>query len=284
MKIALITGASSGIGKEFVRQIALFYHSLDEIWVIARRKERLSELADSVPAKIRIYAGDLTCDDFISRLSRDLESNHPDIRLLVNSAGIGESGSFFVSSSKNGSESLTTRYGRMIDLNCKALTYMCHICVPYMRDGARIIQIASAAAFSPQPYFAVYSATKSYVQRFSQAIGWELAQRRIYVTTVCPGPVDTEFFETAGIELSPFKKMFLAPTHDVVARALSDSRNKKKISVYGTTMKCLHIAGKLVPSDWMAGMSARLLQSSHKKYRQRKLGQNYECGMEHAKA
>ena len=131
----------------------------------------------------------------------------------------------------------------MIRLNCEALTDLTHRMIPHMRRGSRIIQMASSAAFMPQPYFAVYAATKSYVLSFSRALGEELKSAGIYVTNVCPGPVETPFLSHAygryG-EMSFFKKMATAKPDRVVRKALKDCKRGKEVSLYGLSMNILY--------------------------------------------
>lgn len=242
MKIAVVTGASSGIGKEFVLRISNFYQSLDEIWVIARRRERLEKLASKSPIPLRIFAGDLTKKEGYREFYHALKEEQPDIRILVNAAGFGKSGTVEEIASENRS-----LQNEMIELNCAALTRMTQMCLPHMRGGARIIQLASAAAFCPQPTFAVYAATKAYVLSFSRALGEELRPRGIYVTAVCPGPVDTEFFDICGDLKGNIKELFLTDVRSVVVRALKDSRKKRAVSVYGCAMKAARIGAKAVP-------------------------------------
>ena len=189
MKAAVVTGASSGIGREFVRQLGYFYKDLDEIWVIARRRERMEQLRKESRVPLRIFEGDLMKKQVYKDYHRALGEYAPDIRMLVNAAGFGKSGSF-TEIAGEGKRIQTD----MIDLNCRALTRMTQMTLPYMKQGSRIINLASAAAFCPQPDFAVYAATKSYVLSFSRALGAELKSGGIYVTAVCPGPVKTEFF------------------------------------------------------------------------------------------
>lgn len=242
MKIAVVTGASSGMGREFVRQLGYFYRSLDEIWVIARRRERLEELRELSRIPIRIFEGNLIKKQVYRELSCALEEEQPDIRMLVNAAGFGKSGSVEAIASVD-----FRAQTDMVDLNCRALTRMTLFCLPYLGRGSRIINLASAAAFCPQPGFAVYAATKSYVLSFSRALGAELRRRGIYVTAVCPGPVDTEFFNISGALTNPLKKLTMAKAEDVVRRALKDSRAGREMSVYGIAMRAAFLGTRLVP-------------------------------------
>lgn len=246
MRIAIVTGASSGMGMEMVRQIPYFYKNLDEIWVIARRRERLFSLAKQVILPLRIFEGDLLNEDVYKRVEEDLKKIHPDVRMLVNAAGFGKNGAFSDIAQKNRDVQL-----EMIDINCRALTQMTAVCLPYIGKEGRIINLASAAAFCPQPLFAVYAATKSYVYSFSKALTAELQDRQIYVTAVCPGPVDTEFFNISGAISNPLKKCCMADPMLVVHKALRDARNKKEVSVYGISMKLSRLAAKVLPHKWL---------------------------------
>ena len=166
MKIAVVTGASSGMGREFVQQLGYFYKTLDEIWVIARRRERLEELAEKSRVPLRIFDGDLQKKKVYKKFCEALKEERPDIRMLVNSAGFGKSGAV----TEIAGEEFRSQPD-MVDLNCRALTRMTLLCLPYMKKGSRIVNLASAAAFCPQPSFAVYAATKAYVLSFSQSAG-----------------------------------------------------------------------------------------------------------------
>ena len=208
MKIAVVTGASSGIGREFARQISQRYGKMDELWIIARRKERLSELEKELRLDVRIFAMDLTNPEDMKQFKEHLEEVKPDIKLLVNCAGYGKVGSF--------EELDLEEQCGIIDINCKALTMFTGVCLPYISTHSRIINVASAAAFCPQPRFNVYAASKSYVLSFSRALNCELKDRKITVTAVCPGPVDTEFFDIAGDNNNEFKKKMRVPVDKVV--------------------------------------------------------------------
>lgn len=249
MKIAVVTGASSGIGREFVRQLGYFYRSLDEIWVIARRRERLEELREKSRVPLRIFDGNLMKKQVYKELSAELKETSPDIRMLVNAAGFGKSGSV---------ESIAAEDMRaqtdMVDLNCRALTKMTLLCLPYMSRGSRIVNLASAAAFCPQPQFSVYAATKSYVLSFSRSLGAELRGKGICVTAVCPGPVDTEFFTVSGELTNPLKKLTMAKAEDVVHKALKDSRAGRALSIFGLPMRAAFLGAKLVPHSLILKM------------------------------
>ena len=259
MKTAIVTGASSGLGREFARQIPKFYRSLDEIWLIARSSDKLERLGEELTRETgiycRIYDSALTRDYVYYHLQRDPEALRPDIRMLVNAAGIGCTAPVIQADP----DTLTG----MIQLNCMALTHLTSLCIPYMNRGSRIVNLASAAAFTPQPGSAVYGATKSYVLSFSRALGRELADRMIFVTAVCPGPVETDFFRTAGEPAGKARQKLMAQPGKVVHRALADVRRRRSVSVYGAAMKGARTAAKLAPdrlTDWfMDKMNTRSL-------------------------
>ena len=174
----VVAGASSGMGREFVKQISQKYPKLDEIWVIARRIDRLSELQKEVKTPLKIIGLDLTKDESLNEFESILAEYKPDVKILVNSAGYGKIG--------NVEDLAYEDVTGMIDLNCKALTAVTYLVLPYISNRSRIIQLASSAAFMPQPGFAIYAATKSYVLSFSKALGYELKKRNITVTSALP--------------------------------------------------------------------------------------------------
>ena len=243
MRIAIITGASSGMGRAFACQISRLYNNLDELWVVARRTERLKELQEQLTLPVRTFDGDLQREYIFERVERELDRHQADVRMLVNAAGYGKMGCFAKVDIKEQSG--------MIDLNCKALTKMIQICLPYFSKGSRILNVASAAAFAPQPGFAVYAASKSYVYSLSLALRTELKSRGIFVTAVCPGPVDTEFFERSGSLPNSFKSSVKVSSKEVVKLALMDSVRKKPVSVYGYAMKSARGLTKLLPYTWI---------------------------------
>jgi len=192
----LITGASSGLGAEFARQLAPYARTLV---LVARRNDRLESLAADLRAihpqlDIRIFAADLALEDRRLALSGWLDAENIPVDFLINNAGLGDHGDFE-----------TGDWGRikaMLDVNISALTHLTHLLVPRMIRGGRaaVLNVSSVASFFPLPHMAVYSATKAYVTSFSEAIGIELRPHGITVTALCPGPVPTEFFEVATRE------------------------------------------------------------------------------------
>lgn len=239
--IIIITGASSGIGMEFARQMDDYFTNIDEFWLVARREEKMTDLSNKLNHRTRIFAMDVTEADSLDRLEDTVIEQDAVVRMLINCAGYGLLG-YFCEQEPEG------QLG-MIRLNCEALTDLTHRMIPYMRWGSRIIQIASSAAFLPQPNFAVYAATKSYVLSFSRALGQELKDMGICVTSVCPGPVDTPFFdlaESTGSNLA-VKKLFMVNAERVVSLALRDSYLKRPMSVCGLPIKAFQALAKIVP-------------------------------------
>lgn len=241
MNVIIITGASSGMGAEFAFQLDYSVGNIDEIWLIARRREAMLEVAQNMEHTTRVLDMDITNAAHIARFKNVLEKDKPVIRMLVNCAGYGVMGQFT-------KLDMNEQLG-MIDVNCRALTQLTYMCIPYMRKNSRIIQLASSAAFMPQPGFAVYAASKAYVFSFSRALGRELKARKIYVTAVCPGPVNTPFFDTAekNGKILAVKKLAMAQADKVVEKAISDSFRKREKSVYGGWINAFGIAAKLIP-------------------------------------
>lgn len=243
MKIAIVTGASSGMGRETIIQLADRFGGIEEIWAIARREERLEELRGQLPVPLRTFSLDLCKREAFDTLKEALEQEQPQVRILVNAAGFGKIGTV-------GDLALEDETG-MVQLNCEALCAVTHLVLPYIPDHSRIIQYASSAAFLPQPKFAIYAATKAFVLSYSRALNAELRSRDIVVTAVCPGPVKTEFFdiaETTG-KIPLYKRLTMANPRKVVQLAIRDSMMGKSVSVYGPVMKAFWLLSKVVPHE-----------------------------------
>lgn len=229
------------MGREMIIQLWEHFNGFDEIWMIARRKERMDELDEMVGVTLRKLPLNLTKYRDRRILERTLEMEKPEVKFLVNSAGFGKIGPVDELSLIDETD--------MINLNCEALCAVTRLVLPYMSCNSRIIQFASSAAFLPQPGFAIYAATKAFVLSYSRALNQELKARKIYVTAVCPGPVKTEFFdiaETTG-EIPLYKRLVMANPRRVVAKAIRDSVAGRDISVYGFTMKAFRLLSKLLP-------------------------------------
>lgn len=238
MKIAVITGASSGMGREFVKQLDA-QNAFDEIWVIARRKDRLESLAAEVKAPIRPICLDLSDRESYDRYGALLAEEKPDVAILVNGSGFGKFGTF--------TEMPLDDQLAMIDLNDKALVAITYLTLPYMKEGGQIYQIDSLSSFQPVPYINVYGATKAFVLSFSRALNVELKKRGIRVMAVCPGWVRTEFFDRAVTDdtITYYNRYFDAD--EVVTRALRDMRKGKDVSVCGFSIRMQVLATKLLP-------------------------------------
>lgn len=239
MKIAVITGASSGMGLEFARAIDR-EETLDELWLIARREERLRELALSLRNKCRVFALDLSESASFEEYRRALEEAKPLVTTLCNVAGFGRFALF--------EETPVDVNLGMIDVNARALTAMTQLTLPYMRRGSRIFNLDSLSAFQPVPYQCVYGATKAYVLSFSRALNVELEPRGIRVMAVSPGWVKTEFFDHAVSDNGAvtYYNVLWEP-EQVIEQALRDYKKGKDVSVLGASVRRQVLLVKLLP-------------------------------------
>lgn len=228
MNIAVITGASSGMGREFVYAIDKAY-DLDEIWVIARRRERLEELADKCRAAIRPVVLDLQKKESFDIYKELLAEHNPHIEVLVNAAGFGLFGTF--------TEMDLEKQLDIIDINDKALTAMSYLSIPYMGKGDVIINLASNSSWQPVPYINVYGASKAYTMSFSQALRAELRPKGIHVMAVAPGWIKTEFFDHAVHDdtIQYYDRFYTA--EQVVTRAMKDLKKRKAVSICGLPVR-----------------------------------------------
>ena len=240
MKIAVITGASSGMGREFARQLTAA-EKFDELWIIARRAERLEALKQELSQPVRVVPLDLTKKECLKQYEALLAEEKPEVSLLINCSGFGKFGRYDQIPLRDAMD--------MIDLNCKALVAVTQLTLPYLPDGGRILQVDSLSAFQPVPYLTVYGATKSFVLRYSQGLWAELQPRKIHVMAFCPGWVKTEFFdhaeETSNDAVTYFNKWFTA--EEAVRIALKDLKKKKLVSVPSFVNKAQTLLVRLLP-------------------------------------
>ena len=244
MKIAIVTGASSGMGREFVRQLHNYVQP-DEIWAIARRESALQELAKETRIPVRPVVLDLRKAESFREFTALLEAEQPEVELLVNAAGFGKFGDFQTIS-------LEDDLG-MIDLNCKALVAMTRITLPYMHRGSHILQLDSLSAFQPVPYITTYGASKAFVLSYTRAINAELKPQGIRVMAMNPAWVKTEFFDHAFQTNSKVQYFnYVYEARDVVATALRDLyKTKKEISIHGLPVKLQVLGVKLLPHKFV---------------------------------
>lgn len=269
MNIAVVTGASSGIGEEILRGLvrergAFGSPPFAQIWAIARNERRLDELRKELgPERIRIFALDLADPDSLTVIDDALKEEMPTVGLLVNCAGIGRVGP--ITGQTPGDQRA------MITLNCSVPAELTSICLPYIiaagkdsdkKNGPRILNIASSAAFLPQPGFATYAASKSFLLNFSRAINHELRPYHVSSTTVCPGPVSTDFLVhatgTPSASFSGIKSLFVARPDKIAARSISAARKGRALLVPGLSQKLLHLVSKVLPARFMMFLSSRL--------------------------
>jgi short-subunit dehydrogenase len=253
--IAIITGASKGFGRIFAELIdKKLVNSIDEIWIIGRNEDELNDLCDNLKKDVRIFPMDLLDPESMDLILENLISENAKIKILVNAAGFGIAGEFMENSLKEVHD--------MVTLNSTVLTDLTKICLPYMGKDSRIVNFASVAAFIPQPEFAVYAASKSYVLSFSRALNEELRKKDIFVTAVCPGPARTNFFNTAlkNSDGMKFKDYFMAEPSKVVEKAFKDAIAKKEVSVYSFSMNFLRFISKAVPHSIVIKIMGKVLK------------------------
>ena len=236
-RIALVTGASAGLGVEFARQLSKRGHALV---LAARRKERLEELAKEL-GNARAVAIDLSRNDAAAKLIADLEANGETVDLLVNNAGFGLIGRFAELDAK--------RERQMIDLNVGTLMDLCRAVAPGMieRRSGGIINLASTAAFQPGPKMAVYFATKAFVLSLTEALHEELKPHGIKVSCLCPGPTRTEFGDVAGFGGNGLFDRVAMDAPAVVRAGLDGLDRNKAVVVPGLVNKITASSGRFVP-------------------------------------
>lgn len=243
-QIAIVTGASKGLGREFVK-LLVKENEITEIWAVSRNRDKLQQLSNEFGNKIRIIPIDLSNRNCFKELETLLENEMAIIKYLINNAGFAKFCSY---------DDITIEESlNMIDLNISAVVALGLICIPYMEKGSHIINIASQASFFPLPYQNIYSSTKAFVRNYTRALNVELQEKQITATAVCPGWMKTELFDRGIVGAKKGTNKFSGMvTPDVVAKkALDDARKGKDISVYGIYVKFTHLLSKLTPQKMM---------------------------------
>ncbi len=254
MSIAIITGASSGIGSEFAKCLKEMI-GIEEFWFVARREERMEKLASELGVKAKIISADLTKDDGINKVKEALEEEKPRVSYLVNAAGFGDFGAFD-ELSENAAE-------RMIDLNVKALVIITHAVIPYMIKGGRIIELGSASCFTPLPYFNVYSSSKVFVLHYTKSLNYEIKKYGLRACCFCPGWVDTDFIDKAladGTTTHPKKMKPLLSREKVVRGCVKAAKHGKAMYVTNWFTKLQHLLFKLLPDPILTKVWLKMLE------------------------
>lgn len=250
MKIAFITGASSGMGREFCKR--LDGYGFDEIWGFGLGEERFNTLKSELKTSLRVFDMDLTKPESIAIIDEELKQHKPDIQWLVNASGFGKFARY--------DEYDTDTKINMINLNCSVLVRLTEMCLPYMKEGARIVQIASVAGFQPTPYTTVYAATKAFVISYSRAMNVELKSRKISMTCLCPFWTKTPFFDrakkikakTSNEVITNYVVMY--EPDFVVDKAMKAALKRKELVIPGFIARSQVRLVKLLPHKWVMGI------------------------------
>ena len=227
-RIAIVTGATGGLGREFIH-LLLKEKNVDEIWALARNEKKLGRLKEK----------------FEEELKQEAQWRKLEISYLINNAGFAKFCSYGDLSIE---ESLN-----MIHVNIDAVVAMGLVCIPYMKKGSHLINIASQASFQPLPYQNIYSSTKSFVRNYTRALNVELKEKGIYVTVVCPGWIKTDLYKRAeiGARKATTRYVGMVTPDKVAKKALKDAKKGKDISIYSLFTKISHVAAKLLPQRIM---------------------------------
>ena len=239
-KIAILTGATGGLGKEFVKQIV--NEDIDEVWAIARNQEKLSRLRVECGEKVIPISIDLSEMEGIRKIEELLKTHTPYVEYLINNAGLAKMGKY--------NEFSIEEIDKTINLNCKAPVMLSKLCIPYMGKGSKILNISSASAFQPNPYINLYAASKAFERNYSRALNVELEGTGITSVAVCPSWTDTELLQK---EINGKKVKFpgLVTADRVVKQAIRDAKKGRDMSVCSLYVKCQHVNVKLLPQKWV---------------------------------
>ena len=235
-KIAIVTGATGGLGKEFTK--LLYQENLDEIWAIARNHQKLQGLREELGEKVILFSKDVSTREGIAEIAERLADERPKVCYLINNAGIGKMGTY--------NDFTMDEVEQFVSINSRSIVMLCMSVIPYMGKGSHILNISSQASFQPLPYLNLYAATKAFVTSYSRSLNVELRNCGITVTAVCPGWVDTDLLEKEwnGKEI---RFPGIVKPRPVVQKALRDAQRGKDMSVYGLYVNSQQLFSKLIP-------------------------------------
>lgn len=246
--IAMITGATGGIGGEFTK--IMLQEPVEEIWVIGRNAEKLDSLREHLGERIVPVCADLTERQGLKTVCDRLCKERPVVAWLINNAGMARMGA--------SADFEEEEIRKTVELNCVAPTLLINACIPFMERGSRILNISSASAFQPTPYLNLYASTKAFVRSYTRALNAELNPKGITATAVCPGWVDTPMLAR---EINGQKVHFpgMVSAQKVANKAIRDAKRGKDMSVCSLYVKCQHVNVKLMPQRltmkiWLMGI------------------------------
>ena len=245
MSIAILTGASADLGKSFFAGLQKHHPDLTGIWLIARRRQRLEEMAKDCPIPVTVLPMDLTDPACYDALGDKLKADGVSVKILINNAGLGELDNVIDSDWRTQS--------RMVDLNCRALTAVTTVALPYIEKGGFVLNVCSIASFCPNARMTVYSSTKAYVMSFTKGLREELKPHGINVLAVCPGPMKTEFLDVANIgdRSKMFKTLPYSDPDMVADRALAKAAKGRCVYTPKFLFKFYRVLAKIAPHNWM---------------------------------
>ena len=252
-KMALVTGASAGIGRALARLAAKDGHDLV---LVARRRDRLEELSAELTAahgvQVTVIAADLSAHAAPAAIAERLRSDGKHVDFLINNAGFGSCGPF--------SQAVLDREVEMIHLNIRALVQLTHLFLPEMlaRRSGRILNVASVAGFVPGPYMATYYASKAFVLSFTEALSAELLGTGVTITASCPGPTATEFGSVAGNDKTKLFQGNVADAASVALHAYRAMSAGNVVAIPGLMNKLIVQSTRVSPRAWLRAIAARL--------------------------
>lgn len=253
-RLALVTGASSGIGHAFATRLA---RDAYDLIVVARRRDRLEELAKRLSEAhgvgVEVLVADLAHPDQLREVEARIQRERT-LELLVNNAGFGTAGAF--------AELDPDREENQIRLNVVALVRLTRAALPGMieRGSGSVINVSSVVAFQPDPYNATYGATKAFVNSFTEAVHEELRGSGVRVQALCPGATRTEFQQSAGLDTGKVPSFAWQSAEDVVAASLDGLRRGDLICVPGLGNRLVSTLSRVAPRAWTRRMAAGVAQ------------------------
>lgn len=246
--LAVITGASGGLGRSFTKYLI---NEVDEVWAIGRNIEKLNSLKDSFGAKIKCCQVDLSDTENLNIIKNELDNGYYEVKYLVNNAGSGRMA--------HSTDFSAVEIASHINTYNTSMAVLCNICIPYMKKGCYIINVASQSAFQPVAYLNLYAASKAFCCSYSRALNMELKDRGIIVTAACPGWIKTDLLQK---EINGYKIKFphIAEADNVAEKAVSDAKKGKDISVYGAYVKMMQFFSKIYPHKWIMKIWMRAIK------------------------